>query len=151
LRRAGSLAPRLRIGFDKLLSYSRGLMSIDRRVNGSLFLAAVVFVSLVALYSPAISSRIGFPTDRFPVAAASALEKLPADARIFSSDGFGGYLIYHFAGQRKVFFDGRSDFYGVEFMKQYLTLSSARPGWEEIVKRYGFTHALLTKDSPLES
>ena len=27
------------------------------------------------------------------------------------TDKFGGYLIYRFEGRRKVFFDGRSDFY----------------------------------------
>jgi len=52
---------------------------------------------------------------------------------------------------RKVFFDGRSDFYGAAFMKQYLTLMQARPGWQDIAKTYRFTHALLPEDSALKS
>jgi len=40
-----------------------------------------------------------------------AVEQLPPDARILAPDKFGGYLIYRFAKKRKVFFDGRSDFY----------------------------------------
>ena len=63
------------------------------------------------------------------LAAAQTVEKLPANARILSSDSYGGYLIYRFNGSRKVFFDGRSDFYGADFLDQYSTLSAARPGW----------------------
>src|SRR5207302_11079560 len=64
---------------------------------------------------------------------------------------YGGYLIYRFNGQRKVYFDGRSDFYGAAFMKQYLVLITAQPGWQEIVKSYRFTHALLPNDSALKA
>ena len=64
---------------------------------------------------------------------------------------YGGYLIYCFAGARKVYFDGRSDFYGADFLKQYMVLIEARPGWQAIVSSYGFTHALLPNASALNS
>ena len=79
------------------------------------------------------------------------MEKLPAGARILASDGFGGYLIYRFDGARKVFFDGRSDFYGADFLKEYLVLIAAKPGWQAVVSSYGFTHALLPKASALNA
>jgi hypothetical protein len=107
--------------------------------------------SLLAWSSPAFSSKIGFSPGRFPVAAAQAVEKLPANARLMATDSYGGYLIYRFSGLRKVFFDGRSDFYGVEFMKQYLVLIEARPGWQDIVRSFHFTHALLPKESALKA
>jgi hypothetical protein len=135
----------------RMLDYSAGLRKIDRKLDGTIFAAVAVSLMLAALSLPGFSNRIGFPPDRFPVAAASALENLPADARLFAPDNFGGYLIYWFHGERKVFFDGRSDFYGVDFMKQYLTLAQARPGWQEIASRYRFTHALVPKDSALRS
>ena len=47
---------------------------------------------------------------------------LPVSARILAPDTFGGYLIYRFNGERKVFFDGRSDFYGTDFIERYLRL-----------------------------
>jgi hypothetical protein len=90
-----------------------------------------------------VAARIGFPPDEFPVAAAAAIEKLPPDARLFAPDKYGGYLIYRFDGARKVYFDGRSDFYGAAFMKQYLELVEVRPGWQEILRPLHFTHALL--------
>ena len=77
------------------------------------------------------------------------ISEFPLAARILAPDKFGGYLIYRFDGQRKVFFDGRSDFYGVQFMKQYLRLVELRPGWRETMARYRFTHALLPNDYPL--
>jgi hypothetical protein len=72
-----------------------------------------------------------------------AAEHVPARARLLAPDKYGGYLIYRFNGDRKVYFDGRSDYYGAAFMKEYIDLVEVRPGWERIVERYGFTHALL--------
>ena len=47
--------------------------------------------------------------------------------------------------------DCPSDFYGVDFMKQYLVLINARPGWQEILGTFHFTHALLPDASALKA
>ena len=86
---------------------------------------------------------------KLPSSVMVAVEKLPLPARILASDSFGGYLIYRFNGARQVYIDGRSDFYGAAFLKQYLDLMSARPGWRDIVDSFDFTHALLPNGSPL--
>jgi hypothetical protein len=151
LRSARGLRPALDGRLRRLLKYSAGLARIDAGLTGAGFLAIVAFLALAALRAPANTSGIGFSAGRFPVAAAQALEQLPPDARILAPDSYGGYLIYRFDGRRKVFFDGRSDFYGAAFMKQYLTLIQARPGWAQIVAAYGFTHALLPEDSALKA
>jgi hypothetical protein len=91
----------------------------------------------------------GFSRDHFPVAASPAVDALPPGARLFSTDSFGGYLIYRFDGRRKVYFDGRSDFYGADFLKSYTKLIQARPGWREAFDRERFTDALLPPDFPL--
>jgi hypothetical protein len=114
-------------------------------VNGVVFVAVVGGLALVAMRA----QPVGFAEKQYPVHAAEAISKLPLEARIAAPDHFGGYLIYRFSGARKVFFDGRSDFYGADFMQQYFTLSTARPGWREIARRFGFTHALLPNDSAL--
>jgi hypothetical protein len=105
----------------------------------------------VALASPGVSKQIGFPSTQFPVAAAPAVAQLPGGARLLAPDSFGGYLIYRFNGARKVYVDGRSDFYGVDFMKEYLALMAALPGWQDIVRKFGFTHALLPQKSALRA
>jgi len=132
------------------LAYSERVRFFDRRLSGAGFLAISVLLALVAFYAES-PGKIGFPPDRFPVAAAQAVEKLPSTARILAIDSFGGYLIYRFEARRKVYIDGRSDFYGAELMKQYLRLTEVRPGWREIVRSFGFTHALLPVDSPLHA
>lgn len=123
--------------------YSRGLRAIDARLGG---LALAPLVLAAFWFLPA---RAGFPPEQFPVAAAAAIEKLPADARLLAPDKFGGYLIYRFAGSRKVFFDGRSDLYGAGFLKDYGRMMQARPGWRAQVEAFGFTHALLPNDAAL--
>src|SRR5204863_3727468 len=102
---------------EGLLRYSAGLRLIDRRINGAVFMALATLLLLIATRAPAYSNTIGFPAKQFPVEAAQAVELLPPNARVASSDLYGGYLIYRFNGERKVYFDGRSDFYGAAFMK----------------------------------
>jgi hypothetical protein len=142
LRQMRGLRQPLLDRLDAALAYSARLRRIDLRLHGVGFVAAAA-LSLFLLRAPA------FPADAFPVAAAQAVEKLPANARILTSDSYGGYLIYRFNGSRKVFFDGRSDFYGADLLDQYATLTAVRPGWRDIVTRYRFTHALLRASSPL--
>jgi hypothetical protein len=49
----------------------------------------------------------------------------------------------------KVFFDGRSDLYGADFLKRYSRLVQVRPGWRAYWESFHFTHALLPADAPL--
>ncbi|MBI3698322.1 MAG: hypothetical protein HY238_26230, partial [Acidobacteria bacterium] len=76
-------------------------------------------------------------------------ELFQGEARLLAPDKFGGYLIYRFDGRVKVFFDGRSDFYGASFLRDWRTLVQVRPGWQDQMARYGFTHALLPNDYSL--
>jgi hypothetical protein len=134
---------------DGFLAYSDRLRALDRGMRGWALIPAVILLTALWLRLPAVLDRTGFPNDEFPVAAAAAVEKLPAGARVLAPDKYGGYLIYRFAGRLKVFFDGRSDFYGSEFMKQYIRLVEVRPGWKEQVDAWKFSHALLPNDYSL--
>jgi hypothetical protein len=149
LRNTRDLREPIRRALDAALAYSARLRRIDLRLGGWAFSALAIAASLLLLQTPAYSRHIGFPPATFPLAASEAVDQLPTGARILTSDSYGGYLIYRFAGARKVYFDGRSDFYGATFLKQYLVLMEARPGWRAIVSASGFTHALLPNASAL--
>jgi hypothetical protein len=144
LSSAAHLTPGLRRGLDGTLDYGDRLHAIERRFRGF----ALIPLAAILIFA-SIRTRAGFSGDRFPVAAAATIDLLPVNARIFASDTFGGYLIYRFNGERKVFFDGRSDFYGTQFIERYLRLMEARPGWRKEFRRWNFTHALLSPDDPL--
>jgi hypothetical protein len=146
LRRAGNLAPWLRHKLDDALDYGDRLHAIERRFHG---FAMVPLVCILIFAS--IRTRAGFPASDLPVAASATVASLPVSARILAPDTFGGYLIYRFNGERKVFFDGRSDFYGTEFIGRYSRLLDLGTGWRKEFNRWGFTHALLPPDCPLIS
>lgn len=148
LRRWRGLRPVARRRLDAFLDYADRLRVLDRGVKGWATAVAALLLALVWLRSPA-AARAGFPPEEFPVAAAEAVAELPGEARLLAPDKFGGYLIYRFNGRRKVFFDGRSDFYGSDFMKRYIRLMEARPDWKEQVDSWKFSHALLPTDSSL--
>ncbi|HUS07816.1 MAG TPA: hypothetical protein VMZ52_16040, partial [Bryobacteraceae bacterium] len=137
------LQPRLQTAIRDFLAYSRNLRILDRKFSGALLLAPLLLLAVACLRLPAVEAHAGFPQDEFPVVASFAVAKLPLEARLLAPDKFGGYLIYRFNGARKVFFDGRSDFYGSDYMKEYLNLIEVRPGWQAQVAKAGFTHALL--------
>jgi hypothetical protein len=138
LAEAHGLQPRLRNWLDGFREYSANLRRIDMSMRGWAFPPVIAF--LIAAVLP--TARAGFPPE-FPAAAANAIDKLPQDIRLLAPDLYGGYLIYRFNGGRKVFFDGRSDFYGSDYMKNYLRLIELRPGWQQQLAELGFTHALL--------
>jgi hypothetical protein len=139
-----SLRPGLRQAIQEFFGYSARLRTIDARFSG-LALAPFIVLAVALLPHP----EACFPADQFPVAAAAEVAKLPPSARLLAPDKFGGYLIYRFAGERKVFFDGRSDLYGARFLKDYSRLVQVRPGWRQQLEQYRFTHALLPNDYSL--
>ncbi len=141
---ARGLTPRLRKSLDGVLRYADSLRNFDRGFHGA---ALVPFV--MAILFGAVHARAEFPSSQFPVAAAENIASLPRGARIMATDSFGGYLIYRFNGDRKVFFDGRSDFYGADFVDRYSRMLEARPGWDEEFGKWNFTHAVLPPDCAL--
>lgn len=151
LLRSRELRPLLQRALDAFLAYSGNLRKIDARLGGLACAPILAALAWALLSIPAVARLADFPPADFPVAAASAVASLPPDARILAPDKFGGYLIYRFGGQRKVWFDGRSDFYGSAFMKEYIRLIEVRPGWQDTVRKYNFSHALLPASGSLRA
>lgn len=143
LRGWRDVRPGVRRGLDRVLTYSARLQLIDGYLGGYATAMAIPVVLWFVFQLPVVSAKVGFPESTFPVKAAEAIARLPLDARIAAPDWVGGYLIYRFNGERKVYFDGRSDFYGNQYLSDYLTMMDALPGWEKVFQKYGFTHALI--------
>ena len=68
---------------------------------------------------------------------------------IFAPDYWGGYLIYRLYPQTKVVVDDRHDFYGDEFLKDYLKVIHVQSEWQQMLDRLGVNFVLAPKESPL--
>lgn len=112
---------------------------------------APVLAAAVMLMTPAANWPGDFPESRFPVSLVRSESSRLAGARVFTMDQWADYLIYHGWPRQKVFFDGRSDFYGPTIGDDYLKLMYGRPGWEKLFQEYDFNAALIPADWPLVS
>jgi hypothetical protein len=92
-----------------------------------------------------------FPAERFPtqlIARNKSLLSGPGteDARFLTQDIWGGYLDYRFYPQRRVFIDGRSDYYGLKILKDYIAVRAAAENWKQLATQYGWRFALVPPD-----
>jgi hypothetical protein len=96
-----------------------------------------------------------FPPATFPVQAVeSNFQRLvpgPEMPRVLTSDQWADYLIFELYPRQRVFFDGRSDFFGPEIGSDYRKLLAGDGAWPELMARYRFDLALLPRDWPLSS
>jgi hypothetical protein len=92
-----------------------------------------------------------FPAGRYPVEMARQYSELLSGARLLTTDTWADYLVYELYPRQKVFFDGRTDFYGQALSGDYVTLLRGETGWSELVRRYDFQTALLPPGCPLAS
>jgi len=110
-----------------------------------------LLVTVGGLTAAANIGALDFDAKVYPVQAANFLEKNNSGLRIFSSDQWGGYLIYRFAGSKKVFIDGRGDFYGQDFLQTYALVADVKPSWNDVLKQYRVGLVLIPPDCALAS
>jgi hypothetical protein len=134
---------------QSFLQYSDRLRAIDRRIYGIIPIAIVLVMTLFGMNALANNGRVVFDAGTFPVHAADFLENKAG--RIFATDQWGGYLIYRFNGRLKVFVDGRSDFYGREFLETYSRVIAVKVGWDQTLAEYHVRFILVPPDSSLAS
>jgi hypothetical protein len=100
-----------------------------------------------------------FDPKKMPIAAVTFLQQEFQDSKskdkqrsaepVFSTDSWGGYLIYCMYPERKVVVDDRHDLYGSERIRQYLILTQVEPGWQSVLEQWQIRTALLPTDSTL--
>jgi hypothetical protein len=88
---------------------------------------------------------------KMPEAAARYIEENNLPGPIFHHQAWGGYLLYRWYPQRKVFIDGRVDMYGPEIANDYIEAMAVRPGWRDVLERHRVQTVLLGAKSALAS
>jgi hypothetical protein len=141
-----------------LRGLARGLRSMGDSIGGMegqwrthLVSAAAVAVVTAILYapSPPENFRARFDAKEFPAGALASLGGPRGPGRVFTSDQWGDYLIYKLYPARRVFIDGRSDFYGSKFVEKYLNILGVKYTWQRDLDEYGVDTVLLRTDAPL--
>lgn len=106
----------------------------------------LVPVAVLSVLGRPISWPSNFPEVKFPV---GIIEQHRADIegkRVLTTDEWGDYLAYRFYPRQRVFFDGRSDFYGEKLGRTYLMLMRGGPEAEAEVDRFQFDTVLVPRE-----
>jgi hypothetical protein len=124
-------------------------LDLGRSAGVSLWLPISAAIVLVT------ASNSSFPATVFPVRAVeSNLGQLAPGRempRVLTSDQWADYLIFRLYPRQRVFFDGRSDFFGPQIGSDYRKLLAGEDSSVELLDQYGFEFALLPRDWPLRT
>jgi hypothetical protein len=113
---------------------SERIALVDASARGIFWPAVAVAVVVFFFFTGKITYH--FDQKMKPVQAVDFLKKEHLEGNMFDNDEFGDYIIYAAWPEYKVFFDGRSDMYGVERMKEYFRVIRIEEGWEDVLKKY---------------
>src|SRR6202162_855242 len=148
----------------RISSFSDRMGAQEMQLRGHLWpVLSVAFAFAICLHGGWLGSRqliqAEFDPKKMPVAAVTFLQKefegkQPSTEPVFSTDAWGGYLIYRMNPgrmypSRKVVVDDRHDLYGSGRIRQYLILTQAEPGWKSVLEQWQIRTALLPTDSTL--
>ena len=125
------------------------LLEIERQTSG--YVWSLIAIGGVVALGVAGSYQYAFSEKSYPVSAVEFLKKENVAGNTFTDDDFGDYLIYAAWPQHRVFIDGRTDMYGPERIKEYLTVAHVKPGWREVVDKYAFSSVLYRTQASLAS
>jgi len=127
---------------------SQVLKKLDRPV---VTVGLVCFIALaLVLKLPANNVSEHVSAEKFPVEAATFIEQTELEGRVFNRYGWGGYLIWRFYPERKVFIDGRADLYLTgEVFEDYIKTAKLEADPEEVLAKYGITYVLMQEDASL--
>ncbi|WP_298006648.1 MULTISPECIES: hypothetical protein [Anaerolinea] len=122
--------------------------SLRRSINltsvGLLAFAAFLKAGLVS--HPALVE--GAIRQYYPADAVAWMEQHHPTGNLFNEYAWGGYLIWRLP-QVPVFVDGRTDLYGDDLLKEWLTLVNAGEDWQNLLEKHGIRLALISPDAPL--
>ena len=149
-----TMTPWLRNLFSRLDSFGFRMRNLDVAFSGHVW---IVVVFAVGLWACMHHGRLGstrlihayFDEKSFPVEASHYISDHHVHEPIFSLDYWGGYLIYRLYPETKVVIDDRHDFYGDQFIKDYLKIVLVQPTWEKTLDQMGVNWILVPRWSSL--
>jgi hypothetical protein len=132
---------------QRFLSISLRTAATDSQTKGYLWSFFAVLGLMIMLLLGKMEYK--FDEKKLPVDAVQFMKKEKISGNMFNNDEFGDYIIYAAWPEYKVFFDGRSDMYGVKRMKEYIKVVRIEQGWDEVLKKYNINWIIYNANSPL--
>ena len=157
----------VRNGAARISNFSDRMGAQEMELRGHLWpVVSVVLAFAICLEGGWLGSRqlihAQFDPKKMPVEAVNFLQEKVQDSKnsknedkqpnavpVFSTDAWGGYLIYRMNPARKVVVDDRHDLYGSDRIREYLILTQVEPGWQSVLNEWQIRTALLPTDSTL--
>jgi hypothetical protein len=148
----------LRNGVRRVADFSERMSEQEMELHGQLWpVAAVALAFAICLQGGILGSHrliyARFDDTKVPAAAITFLQREfhgdPGTDPVFSTDFWGGYLIFRMYPERKVVLDDRHDLYGEGRIRQYMTLTEAAPGWQTVLEQWQIRTVLLPAGSTL--
>jgi hypothetical protein len=128
------------------------LADLSVKATGNLRPAGV-WIAIVIVGVSLFGAGAGWPKDLsrkfFPTDIVHKFLPQILQARVFTSDQWGDYLLWTGYPQQKVFLDGRSDLYSAGVGPDYITIVAAAPHWREALARYNVNMILLPPQTPV--
>jgi hypothetical protein len=113
------------------------------QTGAAVVLAVVSFFMLGFRIREGKALRPGIDHEHLPVAAVRFMQAHHLKGPIFNDYNFGGYLLWKAWPDFPVFLDGRIEVYKGKVLDDYLLVSNAGSGWEDVARRYGITFFLV--------
>ncbi len=123
--------------------------ALEPQMNGAALLPLAGLFLVYWTGWPVTRQQAAFQPPVYATKALPAIERLPAQARLYTTDLQAGLLMYVYAGRRKVFLDSRIDYFGPDLCREAIRFWRAEATWPETLKKYRFTHALLDRKAPI--
>jgi hypothetical protein len=149
-----NLSLRLRAFVSRWQEFTGRVRNVELAFRGHLWPAAAVFLGVLVC---AHQGRLGatqwmhahFDPKHLPVQATDTIVERGIREPIFAPDSWGGYLIYRLYPENRIFVDDRHDFYGVDFLRDYLKAIRLTPDWDKFLNEKHVNWALLPAGSAL--
>lgn len=140
-------------GFIKKKKETEPHLEDDRLKKGiNLFIAAILWLAVLVKLSVVTNPSVvqAYEQQLFPVGAVAYLKSNPIQGNMFNSYTWGGYLQWSLP-EVKVFVDGRTDLFGDEIIKQWISMTNAEENWREVVTEWNIQYAILDPNRPIVS
>jgi hypothetical protein len=139
---------------QRLRGFSDRMSAMELQTRGHLWAVAFSLVTLAACVNGGrlLGTELihgNFNPDKFPVQAVDFLTQHPPVGPLFTTDAWGGYVIYCAWPRVRTVVDDRHDMYGSEYMKRYLKILEGSWDWQAQLQATGARAVLVSPDSAI--